>query len=383
MKILLLIRSLNNGGAEGQLSLLASYMPKLNYDVTVLTFYKHDLTNRKYKFLINNNIKVISVNKKHRYDIFGFFKRLINIVRAEKPNVIYSFLELANVFSAIIKLIDKKILIIWGKRSSDLNLRNYRLSIFLEHKFEKLLLPFCNLIIANSNKVYESLINKKYPNKKIAIIENAIDIERFNKDNIPKNNLFANLNINDNDFLIGTVGRIEESKDYITLINCAKIIINENDNIKFIIIGKIGDEKYYKSLIKLINQYQLTNKFFILSEINDIEKFYSNIDIYVSSSQSEGFSNVILEAMAMQIPCIITNVGAYNVLQNEACIVVNKKNPEELALAILKLMNKDIINLGNYARKYVKENFSIEVMAKKTDFLIKKLYETSKNITYN
>lgn len=383
MKILLLIRSLNNGGAEQQLTLLAGYLPKLNYEVIVVTFYKHSLENKKYKFLIDNNIRVISVNKKHRYDVFGFFKRLMNIIRTEKPNVIYSFLELANVLSGIIKMMDKNILIIWGKRSSDLNLKNYRLSVFLEHKFEKLLLPFCDLIIANSNKVYDSLVNKNYSTKKIDIVGNAIDIDRFNKENIIENNLFENLNIKDNDFLIGTVGRIEESKDYITLIDSAKRVIDRCDRAKFIVIGKIGNEKYYKNLIKLIDKYKLNGRFFILEEINDIEKFYNNIDIYVSSSQSEGFSNVILEAMAMEIPCIITNVGAYNVLQNKACIVVNKKNPQELATAIINLRNDNLLDLGIFAREYVKEKFSIATMAKNTDFLIKKLYDTNKDITYN
>ncbi len=96
MKILFLIRSLAKGGAEQQLSLIASGLAAIGHNVTVVTYYSiaNEAVNINYLRLQKSGVEVISIEKQGRYDLIGFFVRYRKILKIRQPDIIYSFLEL-------------------------------------------------------------------------------------------------------------------------------------------------------------------------------------------------------------------------------------------------------------------------------------------------
>ena len=99
-------------------------------------------------------------------------------------------------------------------------------------------------------------------------------------------------------------------------------------------------------------------------------------DILISPSHFESFPNIICEAMAFEIPCIVTNVGDCKLIVGEYGRVVNPNNPQKIAEAIkimVSLPSERLIKTGKMARKRIINNFSIDLMHKKYEKIYKEL----------
>jgi glycosyltransferase involved in cell wall biosynthesis len=168
-----------------------------------------------------------------------------------------------------------------------------------------------------------------------------------------------------NKIIIGTISRLEYSKNIENLLESAKILKREN-----IIYLVIGDGPERKKIEKLINRYQLKNNFFLLGDIPEAAKYLKAFDIFVLPSRYEGFPLVILEAMNARLPIVVTDVGGLKeMIENKKeGILVEAKNPKVLAMAIKELIeNKNLArNLAENAYRKVKEMFSLEKMVKET-----------------
>jgi glycosyltransferase involved in cell wall biosynthesis len=130
-----------------------------------------------------------------------------------------------------------------------------------------------------------------------------------------------------------------------------------------------GDKKIKNDFLNIL-EYDVE----LLGDISDIERFYNDIDILISASYMEGFSNSIAEAMACEVACVVTDVGDSKVIVGDTGIVV-KPNEEELYKGIKTMLNLDYKSLGKKARQRVIENFSIEKMINNTQKEILKCVE--------
>lgn len=370
MKILFLIRTLDKGGAERQLSYLASGLAKLGHEITVLTYYSivNNSNNFNYRLLIDSGAKVLSVEKKSRYDILGFLYRLNTIINKASPDVVYSFLELSNIFAALYKLLHPRIKLVWGKRSADLELSKYRLSMRLEHKLERLLSRIPDLIIANSSAGKEVMLRYGYKSK-IEVVYNGISA-----DFVTPKQCSAKINSPDR-FIIGAVGRIDYAKDYINLVEAFAQVYKLHNNIELRIVGSVRNEAYFMEIKNKIRMSGLDEVVFFLHETDSIGEFYNRIDLFVSSSFSEGFSNVIAEAMLAGLPCVVTNAGDSANLAGDAGVVVERRNHNKLAMAMHELISDDNLRarLSVKAKNRILDSFSVEKMVANTYAYINEL----------
>ncbi|MFW2439326.1 MAG: glycosyltransferase, partial [Arenicellales bacterium] len=100
----------------------------------------------------------------------------------------------------------------------------------------------------------------------------------------------------------------------------------------------------------------------------DVPHLIAAMDISVSSSLGEGFPNVVGEAMACSVPCVVTDVGDSSLIVGETGRVVPAKNPDALAAAIIELLQASPgfrYELGKKARLRVKNNYSLDGVVKK------------------
>jgi glycosyltransferase involved in cell wall biosynthesis len=375
MKIVFLIRSLAKGGAEQQLSLIASGLATMGHNVTVVTYYSIANTdsNLNYTRLQQSGVEIISIEKQGRYDLVGFFVRYRRILKIRQPDIIYSFLELSNILACFARLVTPKSKIVWGKRSSDIELSRYQLSLKIEHKLEKLLSFIPDCIIANSTKGHDYLILNKYK-AKVKVIFNGIDTEFYKKKHDIRFSLFDKYKISPEDILIGTVGRIDYAKDYETLIHAFNLEIQKKDNLHLLIVGREVQPGYAQIIYKLVEFYKLEDRVSFIPEMEDVTDFYSSIDIFVSSSYTEGFSNVIAEAMSHNLACVVTNAGDSEILVGDAGIVVPRKNPEALAEGISQVLLIDRAKFGTLARQRLIGLYSIDSLISSTEKCLRELY---------
>lgn len=368
MKVLFLIRSLARGGAERQLAYTAAGMKKRGIDVLVVTFYENSQINENIEYLLNNNVKIQSLNKKSRYDIFGFFRSYVSIIKNYQPTVLYSYLEMSNVLSGVTKLICRhNYKLVWGKRSADLELKKYPLFLQIEHKLEKVLSRAPQLIICNSNAGKQYLESLDYKSR-LVVVPNGIDVKKYINLDIAG----ADEKVNDyrqNNFIFLAVGRHDAAKDYDILIRAFILAFSGTANVKLIIVGRIIDAISFAGLNTLLLESGVLDKVQFIDEVSNVVPYYSNADVFVSSSYTEGFSNVLLEAMLHGLPPIITDAGDNKIIAEDCGRIVARRDAYALSSAMTWIYGKTQNErnlIGANARQRIINYFSIQTLIDNT-----------------
>ncbi len=366
-KIVFLIRDLNYGGAQRQLITLLNGIDKQSFDVTLLSFYSNGVLEKDLK---DSGIPVISLEKRGRWDLFGFFWDLVQHLKHIYPDVLHGYLTESNLLTIFLKPFLPSTRMIWGVRASDIDLDRYgydwveRLSFQLECFFSR----FADLIIANSHAGQAYHLAHGFSANKMIVIPNGIDTERFKPDLEARAKVRAEWGIPKETILIGLVGRLDPMKDHPTFLRAAALLSEERQNVRFVCIG-YGQENYAQELYQLTNELGISEKVIWAGARADMPAVYNALDIACSASAyGEGFANAIGEAMACGIPCVVTDVGDSAWIVGDTGVVVPPKNPLALKTAIQKLIEKTGTNgsAQEHIRQRIIERFSVLQLVLKT-----------------
>ncbi len=223
------------------------------------------------------------------------------------------------------------------------------------------------ICVSNSIKEY---IQKNYQTTEniITVIPRGIDLELFNPNNISNefiNNFKKEYDL-ENKFIVSSVGRVTQLKDYETFIKAVFLVKKEIPNIKALIVGGVRSDKeeYLNSLKKLVKELALEDNISFTGSQSKIAEIYALSDVVVSSSKKpESFGRAVAEAIAMNTPVIATNHGGVKdiIIENENGFFFEVGDEKMLANNILK--SKEL-SFDGY--KYISENFSLENMVDKT-----------------
>jgi glycosyltransferase involved in cell wall biosynthesis len=293
MKILHVITSLINAGAENQLLSLISE-DKVNTHI-VLILRKHR-SNIEFKFKLRG-IKCINLNIKNLFDFFLKLKKLTLIIKNNNPELIQSWMMHAEFFVNISLLISgiKINHIITYHSPINFRLLNvyhlFLISINAIFSFKQR-----NIKIFSSETFRRMYVKFGYLNKNVHII-------RFGQ---KKKKMSA---CNHNFFSLGMLARINKFKDHETLFRALEIINKDKKiQIKIFLAGE-GLNSKNTNIINLIKRYNLLNCVVLLGDVNSANKFYRKIHLHILSSKSESYGQVIIESMAFGIPNISSDVG--------------------------------------------------------------------------
>lgn len=362
-KIVFLCRSLSIGGAEKQLLLLARGLQEKGHKITILTFYQSSWDYPA------NDLNVITLEKKSRWDIISFFKTLYNAIRAEKADVIYSFLCVPNILICLLKAL--RLLryerVVISFRGSFMKWSDYGYLEWLTAKIEAYSARFADVIITNSHAGLAELKRRGFKTKQTCVIPNGIDIDTYKPD--PEGGIAWRMHydIPLKAPLVGIVARLDPMKDHHMFLTMAKIIYDQNKSIYFAIVGR-GENAYHEQLKALQNQIGLPNSnvFWVNcgSNIN-----YNAFDVLcLTSAYGEGFSNVLCEALSSGTPCLATNVGDAPFILNDDEQIVNIEDSVSMGNKVLKQLNA-LCNKENTVilREKITSNYRIEKMVLKTE----------------
>ena len=186
MKILFLFRSLYSGGAERQLVVLSKGLRERGHDVVVAIFYSGGPLEKE---LSEARVRIRALNKRGRWDLLGFFVRLIQVLREERPDILHSYLFDPNLVTLMLKPLFPTTKVVWGIRSSHLDFRHYDWLFRLSFKLNCWLSRFPDAIIANSHVGREYHLALGYPAEKTVVIPNGIDTERFRPDQMARSRI--------------------------------------------------------------------------------------------------------------------------------------------------------------------------------------------------
>ena len=244
MKIFFLIRSLNQGGAERQLVNLASKLKQKNYSPCIAVYYNQIPLAIK---LHESKIPLYHIGKKGRWDVLVFMLRLVSLVKQERPDIIYSFLSTSNIIAVFLKFFFPKIRVIWGIRSSNMDLKKYDWLWRVSFILEKFLSRFADKIIVNSRSGRDYYIKKGFAGNHMTIIHNGIMTDDFLPNPKLRQKMRQQWNIHTDETLIGMVARFDPKKDHKSFLTAVAMVLNQNPHIKCICIGR-GEEINYQYL---------------------------------------------------------------------------------------------------------------------------------------
>ncbi|WP_372756414.1 glycosyltransferase family 4 protein [Mariniflexile sp.] len=198
---------------------------------------------------------------------------------------------------------------------------------------------------------------------------NGIDTSYFdphlNIDLTTKNNLKKQLNIAETDFVFVFMGRLVGDKGVNELILAFNRLCEKYENIKLLLVGT------YESELDPLNEEVLaiikTNNFIISTGwIDDVLPYYAIANALAFPSYREGFPNVVMQAAAMELPCIVTDINGCNeiIKHEETGIIIPVKNELALYNAMEFILNNKAFakNMGIKSRVFIKENFERQVV---------------------
>jgi len=370
IKLIFLVRSLDYGGAQRQLISLTKALDKRCFSVSILCFYRGALEQE----LAGSSVQVICLNKRGRWDIVGFLWRLIRQVRRTRPDVIHGYLDIPNLLSLLLKLFAHT-KVVWGLRASTIELEHYDWLHRLAARLERCFSCWADRIIINSAAGLERQVVHGFPRDKMVVIANGFDTEQFQPNQKAGEKLREAWGVPMQTKLVGIVGRLDQMKDHQNFLQAAAIIAGrigrqaaglESPDIRFVCVGE-GPAAYHKELKELAADLALADKLSWQNATSDVAAVYNALDVLVSSSRAEGLANVIGEAMACGIPCVVTDVGDSRWLIGDCGEVVPPQNPAALAEAIMHCLRTDRHELGRKARARIVENFSTQRLATHTE----------------
>lgn len=361
-KILFLIRALAIGGAERQLVNLVNHLSSERFDIYVLCFYSHGSLRQE----LRPHIHFITLHKKHRWDLVLFFCKLFYCLYKFKPDVIFSFLPTSNVLASFLKFFTPKTKLVWNIRASNMDIQVTDWFSKLENKIEKIISSKADCIIFNSTAGKEFYSKKGYKHDRMIVIHNGIDTFRFYSDKQSGINFRKSLNIPLEVPLIGMVGRLDPIKDYPTFLKAASLFYQKRKNIRFICVGQ-GPLRYEEKLKTLTRELGLGECLVWVKSTLFVHSIYNALSLLTNTSLSEGFPNVVAEAMSCGVPCVVTPVGDSSYLVGEEGVIVPPKNPEMLIQAWEKVLTTFTPEKSLALSHRIQENFSLLTLTKKTE----------------
>ena len=208
--------------------------------------------------------------------------------------------------------------------------------------------------------------------KKIQVIYNGIQGDRFlNEPGFTEKTLPG---LPPNAFVLGTVARLDAIKNQQMMLHALKQIRKTHENVFLLIVGD-GPER--DSLTQLAGRLDQTERVIFTGFRTDTFRLYSQMDLFLLTSFSEGTAMTLLEAMASGLPCIATHVGGNPeiVLHNETGIIIPNDDIPALSRAVVRLMDDDNLrtDLGKAGKERFTSCFSIRCMMDNYERLYKEM----------
>ena len=365
-KVAFLIRSLEVAGAERQLAYLARGLKAQGVSVTVGVFYGGGALE---DLLHSSDVPVEYLNKKGRWDLFGFFRRTTKWIQRENPDILHGYLTGANIVGILIKPFVGKLHIVWGVRASNMLLENYDRLARFTFSLSVWLSKFADLIIVNSNSGYDYHLAKGYPSERMVVVPNGIDTDFFTPDLVTRQHQLSRWGIDKGIKLVGIVGRLDPMKDHRTFLQAVSKVLAKRKDVCFICVGN-GTDKYLADLKKYSEELGVLQNIRWEPGQENIENVYNALDVLVSTSAfGEGFSNTLAEAMSCGVRCVATDVGDARKILSDTGVVVSPGDSSAVADGILAILNSDEREHSKFTKlaiDHIRKNFSIDQLVSNT-----------------
>lgn len=362
MKILHLISGLGVGGAEAMLTkLLKATRSKIEARVASLT---GDGPVGECIRSLGVETKFIGL-RRGVPDPRGIYA-VAREIRAFRPDVLQTWMYHADLIGGLATQIAGRPPVVWGIRGSEIDADTSKWTTRLTLDLCARLSSYIPArIICCGEKARAFHVAAGYDAQRMCVIPNGFELDAFAAEASRRCDVRKECGIPGDAHVIGMVARYDPAKDFGTFVRAAGLAASADSGLVFLLCGE-GVTKQNVELCASLDQEGILNRTRLLGRRSDVPRILAALDIFTLSSVSEGFPNVLGEAMASAVPCVATDAGDSALIVGDTGQIVQPRDVEALAtqwLSLLRMAPTERTALGRRARTRIANMFSIDVIA--------------------
>jgi len=360
MKITHVITGLSTGGAETMLYKLLSRIDRQRFTSEVISLTGRGEYAEKIEAL---GIPVRDLGEGGLLAPRRAFA-LRSALSRSRPDLIQTWMYHADLLGGLAAKALRGIPVIWNVRASRLE-EGIKRSTLLTVRLCALTsrwLP--EHIVCGSEAARIEHTRLGYAADRMTVIPNGFDLEAFHPDEAARLSLRDELALAPDTLLIGLIARFDPLKDHATFIAAAKLLSEQEPDVHFVLSGE-GVTAANSRLFDDVTRSGLADRVHLLGRRTDVPLITAALDIATLTSFSEGFPNVVGEAMASAVPVVTTDVGDAALMVGDTGIIVTPRSPREIAGAWRALIREGRAGRqqrGLQARERVRSLFSLDAI---------------------
>ena len=374
-RVLHVISGLGTGGAETMLLRLTEHMQRARIVPTVLALRGGPMQAE----FAARGIDVVDAGLTGVTRIPGALRAISRCARRAAPHVIHGWMNHGNLAAwHAQRAVQRHTRLVWGIRQSLYDVRLEKLATRFVIRAEARLSGKPDVILFNSALALEQHRAAGFHNPRMEIIANGFDTRLFHADQAAGAAMRRELGVTEDAELIGLVGRAHPMKDFPTFFAALARVLTARPRAKAVVVG------HGVAALGSVLGAQMSGperaRVLLLEQRRDMQTFYPALDVLCSTSlHGEGFPNVVAEAMACEVPCVVTDVGDAASVVGTTGSVVPRGDAAAVAAALIGMLQagpEGRAALGKAARARVCDNYSIGAIVARHHQLYDSLMET-------
>ncbi|GJH29538.1 glycosyltransferase [Caballeronia novacaledonica] len=359
MKLLHVIVALNADGAERMLQrLIESHIedPRFRHVVCSLT-----TTGKVGEELAARGIDVHSLGMRSPLGFPRALWHLVKLIRKVRPDIIQTWMYHADFLGGLAGRLAAHKRIVWGVRTTDVKSGGSRVTVLLRKICAWLSYSVPQAIVCAAEASRRAHVSVGYDASRMMVVPNGFDVARLSATPEQRAAIRQQCGFEDGTVVVGILGRFHPVKDHENFVRAAGMLAARHPDVRFMMVGRDLDASN-RELADWIAKTGFASRFVLLGERRDVPACLSAMDVFCLSSRTEGFPNVVGEAMAMALPCVVTDVGDAAMLVANTGVVVAKENTDALAAGLSRVVDMtpdERIRLGQMAKARIHAEFTM------------------------
>jgi len=348
MRIAIIITGLSTGGAETMLFKLLERIDRRRYEFYVISLTTlGEIGPRITELGIPVEALGMVRGSLDNPGIFRLFRRLRNLDVA----LVHTWMYHADLLGGLAARAAGVRHVIWGIRCTNFDQDMTSLSTRMIVRTNAMLSRWLPTGILSCSEVAAKVhVAHGYYAKKMAVIPNGFDLAMFQPDSAARRSVREELGLVGDALLVGIVGRYDPLKNHAGFIEAAGLLHLLNPQVHYVMVGA-GLDNCNSEIVASANRVGVAHCTHLLGRRDDMPRLLASLDVMALTSCGEAFPNVLGEAMACGVPCVVTDVGDCANIIGTTGRVVQSGDMHSLALAI-----NDILTMSNTERSVLAAN---------------------------
>jgi glycosyltransferase involved in cell wall biosynthesis len=295
------------------------------------------------------------------------FVRLVRRIRRLRPDIVQTWMYHADLIGGLAARLAGRRALLWGIRIADISpaigvsrslIWSRRICVRLSRTIPRRIV----YVAQSARRVHEAL---GYAPEKSVVIPNGYVLPSLCEVAEARHRLRAELGLDEDSVLIGSAGRFSPQKGYRGFVAAARDVAGRFPQARFLMFGRdvVWENE---ELAGWIREAGLAARFHLLGERREVLDWLAALDVFALFSISEGFPNIVAEAMSACVPCIVTDVGDSALLVGDSGIVISSGDLGGLTNGLERLISvgeDERRRLGEAGRRRVETGYSLPAVA--------------------